>query len=137
LGQIHDNDVWVSWLPKFIDKERERIEAYFGNTGPLKRLLPGIEHLQQDRQKARDAGVQAFYSFWQTLKDQEIWLSLRKIIAAPVNIDAALQHLETEENQVPTATDTPPETAEAPQESHPSGAAAAGPAETLPPSTET
>ncbi len=129
LGQIHDNDVWVKWLPKFIEKEQKRIEAYFGNTGPLKRLLPGIEHLQQDRRKARDTGMKTFYDFWQTLKDQHVWQGVRKIIAAPVNIDAALQHLETEEKQETIPLDKTRET-EIPETALPASSPADTPANT-------
>ncbi len=35
LGEIHDDDVWIEWLPKFIEKERSRTENYFGTTGPF------------------------------------------------------------------------------------------------------
>ena len=37
LGRMHDDDVWVNWLPKFLLKEEERVNEYFGNSGPLKR----------------------------------------------------------------------------------------------------
>lgn len=97
LGSIHDDDVWVSWLPKFIDKEQSRIEEYFGNTGPLKRLLPGLHFLAEDRQKSRDEGYHAFLSTWKTLQDENAWESLRSVIMAPINVEAALAHLESEE----------------------------------------
>ena len=34
LGEFHDNDVWVNWLPKFIEKEQQRVEDYFGSNSP-------------------------------------------------------------------------------------------------------
>ena len=97
LGEIHDDDVWISWLPTFIEKERERIEDYFGNTGPLKRLLPGINHLIEDRQAARDREYQAFLSTWESLLSEKAWENLVKIIKVPINIEAALAHLAEEE----------------------------------------
>jgi len=97
LGSIHDDDVWVSWLPKFIDKEQSRIEDYFGNTGPLKRLLPGLQFLAEDRQNSRDEGYQAFLSTWETLQDENAWETLRSVIMAPINVEAAMEHLASED----------------------------------------
>ncbi len=81
LGEIHDNDVWIRWLPKFVHKERERIAAYFGNIGPLQRLLPGFEHLAEDRQEARDHAYQTFVRFWEQLESENTWASLREVVA--------------------------------------------------------
>lgn len=97
LGSIHDDDVWVNWLPKFIDKEQSRIEDYFGNNGPLKRLQPGLNFLKQDRLQSRDEGYRAFLSTWETLRDEDAWETLRSVIMAPINVEAALAHLEAEE----------------------------------------
>ena len=105
LGEIHDDDVWISWLPQFIEKERERIEDYFGNTGPLKRLLPGINHLIEDRQAARDREYQAFLSIWESLLSENAWENLLEIIKAPINIEAALDHLAEEKSFDPDAVD--------------------------------
>ena len=97
LGAIHDADVWVDWLPKFIEDEEERIEAYFGNTGPLKRLLPGLNHFIEDRKRARSEAYQSFLSTWETLQAENAWESLKEIIGAPINIEAALEYLVEEE----------------------------------------
>ena len=90
LGEIHDNDVWTAWLPKFIEKEQARIEDYFGNKGPLRRLLPGLKHFVEDRQAAREHEYQAFLSIWETLLYEKAWTVLRDIIKAPINIEAAI-----------------------------------------------
>ncbi len=83
LGAFHDNDVWINWLPKFIEKERERIEDYFGNSGPLERLLPGFHNLMENRQAARDAAYQAFRLEWQSVLDDNAWHVLESMIAMP------------------------------------------------------
>ncbi len=93
LGEIHDNDVWIAWLPEFIEKEKARIEDYFGNSGPLKRLLPGLKYLQEDRQRDRVEGYQTFLSIWDTLRYENAWDVLRQIIKAPIDIEAALTQL--------------------------------------------
>lgn len=93
LGEIHDNDVWIAWLPEFIEQEGARIEDYFGNRGPLKRLLPGLHFFMEDRQRVRDQEYQSFLSIWETLKCEHAWQVLKEIIKAPMNIEAALAHL--------------------------------------------
>ena len=114
LGEIHDNDVWIAWLPKFIEKEQARIEDYFGNTGPLKRLLPGLKYLQEDRQQARVEGYQSFLTTWDTLKYENAWAVLKQIIKAPVDIEAALSQLplktgEGPQKPVPSAGEETPQ----------------------------
>ena len=93
LGDIHDNDVWIDWLPKFIENEKERIEDYFGNTGPLKRLLPGLHYFLEDRKRIREQQYRAFLSTWETLKYEKAWSIMMEIIEAPINIEAALAQL--------------------------------------------
>lgn len=88
LGAIHDNDVWVSWLPKFIDKEQSRIEDYFGNTDPLEKLLPGIHNLIKVRQKAREDEYQSFLATWENLQYENAWETIREVIEAPINLGA-------------------------------------------------
>ena len=80
LGDFHDNDVWVNWLPKFIKKEEARIEDYFGNTGPLDRLLPGLQHLIEDRTNAREKAYQSFHNTWEILEGENAWDTMRKIL---------------------------------------------------------
>jgi len=101
LGEIHDDDVWVSWLPKFIDQEQARIEDYFGNTGPLKRLLPGLLFLMEDRKQAREEAYQSFLITWQSLEEENAWPTLKELIKAPINVEAALEHITAEEEIEP------------------------------------
>jgi CHAD domain-containing protein len=113
LGTIHDDDVWISWLPKFIEQERERIEDYFGNRGPLKRLLPGINHLIEDRQQDRDREYHAFISTWEAINGEDAWKNLRTLINAPINIEAALEHLNEHDQPTPDNEPSEDEIAEA------------------------
>lgn len=78
LGGIHDCDVWVTWLPEFINQEKSRIQAYLCYTHPLKRLLPGIHHLIEDRKIARQKEYDAFLANWQTFADDQIWKNLKE-----------------------------------------------------------
>lgn len=93
LGEFHDADVWITWLPQFILKEQQRIIDYFGNSGPLKRLLPGFKYVIEDRQKARDLHYQAFLSTWNDLQEENVWQSMIELLQTPINVEAALSHL--------------------------------------------
>lgn len=134
LGAIHDADVWISWLPKFIEDEEERIEDYFGNTGPLKRLLPGLNHFSEDRKKARAQAYQSFLSIWNTLQAEGAWEDLKGIIGAPINIEAALEHLAEEEtfdaDESDDSQDEPIAMVEEPSETLPSDPSAPDPGQT-------
>ena len=83
LGEIHDCDVWIGWLPEFIEQEKNRIQAYFGHTRPFARLLPGIDHLLEDRKQKRQEEYQAFLADWQRLTDDQSWEKLREAIQTP------------------------------------------------------
>jgi len=83
LGAFHDADVWITWLPKFVDKEKTRIEDYFGNTGPLERLMPGIHHLMADNEQIRSDAYQSFLMTWQTLADDNAWQILCEMLTPP------------------------------------------------------
>ena len=110
LGEIHDNDVWVAWLPKFIEKEQVRIEEYFGTNEPLTPLLPGLNYFIEDRQRVRDEDYHTFLSTWETLHYENTWKILNEIIRTPIDIEAALVHRQQETPAVPAVPETEPET---------------------------
>ena len=103
LGDIHDNDVWIAWLPEFIEEEKARIEDYFGHTGPLKRLRPGLNYFIEDRQRVRTEDYQTFLTTWETLQYENAWEVLNQIIKAPINIEAALAHQPQDRVEAPKA----------------------------------
>ncbi|KUK46260.1 MAG: CHAD domain containing protein [Anaerolinea thermophila] len=80
LGEIHDCDVWVAWLPEFIALEQNRRQGYIGYARRVKRLLPGIHHLIEDRKLARQQGYHAFLENWQKQKDEQTWEKLSGLI---------------------------------------------------------
>lgn len=80
LGEIHDCDVWATYLPKFVEEERQRTVEYFGREGPANRLAAGIEHLRQDRQARREVCYRAFVEFWQGLQGQSVWGQLLAVL---------------------------------------------------------
>lgn len=80
LGQIHDADVWISFLPEFMEREQNKIHSFYGYGSPFSRLKPGIEYLVKNRQEERRKLYKKFLKDWQKWKMNETWLNLRKVI---------------------------------------------------------
>ncbi len=80
LGEIHDCDVWITWLPEFIQHENNRIRIASGDTQSLSGLLPGLLQLIEDRKHRRQFEYKAFLSNWQRLISEETWNDLRETI---------------------------------------------------------
>ncbi|MCF8306020.1 MAG: CHAD domain-containing protein [Ignavibacteriales bacterium] len=55
IGQIHDYDVWIEFLPQFINKEKDRTIKYYGSVGNFSGLEKGFigfsEMLTRERRK--------------------------------------------------------------------------------------
>jgi CHAD domain-containing protein len=103
LGEIHDCDVWSDFLPGFIEKESQRTLAYFGHTRSMRRLEPGLLYFLHNRQENRITRFGGFVSYWQELKDQRLWLELRKLIQVPFDIGEARDKVEQNATAQPTS----------------------------------
>lgn len=64
LGDIHDCDVWLVFLPDFISDEEIRAFEYCGNAAPVAKLTPGIMYLADDRRTFRQKRYDDFISLW-------------------------------------------------------------------------
>lgn len=83
LGIIHDCDVWITTLPKFIDKEKKRTTQYYGHVQPFNLLVPGIQYFLADRQETREKEYHRFVSEWEQWKKAALWEKLRQTVAQP------------------------------------------------------
>lgn len=83
LGDIHDCDVWLQFLPQFMVEERQRTTDYYGHDRMFKRLIPGILCFQEDRRKARGEIYQEFVSAWQKWQNEKVWDDLASAIRVP------------------------------------------------------
>lgn len=84
LGDIHDYDVWIDFLPVFLKKERQRTIDFFGSERTFQSVVPGILHFAQDRQALRDERYQQFAAAWQQWHEDGGWDALREVIRQPV-----------------------------------------------------
>ena len=84
LGSIHDADVWLEMIPNFIQEEGQRIEAYFGHTRPVRRLLPGLKAFADDRLRVRADDYQGFIKLWDKSLESRIWEELTVLVQVPL-----------------------------------------------------
>jgi len=124
LGELHDLDVWVGWLPQFLAGERDRTREFLGNDRAFRPLGKGIRFLEKHCRTARAAKYAEFVAFWDAITKDGVWGRLREalrhrpaeIVAAPANDEAAPD----EPRDVAALVDSPPEEVAdpAPPESH-------------------
>ena len=80
LGEIHDCDVWAEFIPRFLEKEHERVLAYLGHTRPFPRLALGVEAYAAARAVSRAETYAAFTKKWARWKEKEFWEHLRQAV---------------------------------------------------------
>ncbi len=73
LGDLHDCDVWIERLPRFLEEERARTLAYFGNEGLIPGIEQGVTALLEDRRSERARLHGTALNAWNRL-DQERFL---------------------------------------------------------------
>lgn len=76
LGDIHDCDVWVSFLPSFLDEERVLAVEYTGNTFLFDQISPSILSLKQNRENIRVLLFQKLHALWEKLKSESFFENL-------------------------------------------------------------
>ncbi len=82
LGEIHDCDVWMIYLPKFQEKERARALRYYGSERPFRRFQPGLEAYYAERSAARDRLYTDFLQKWQGWRQEGLWDRLINEVSA-------------------------------------------------------
>jgi CHAD domain-containing protein len=88
LGEVHDCDVWLGFVPQFIEEERARTLAYFGESVPAQAFLPGLHALEEDRRDQRLRSYYVFRYFWELTQEQGIWDRLRDAVTPSQDIPA-------------------------------------------------
>ncbi len=76
LGVIHDCDMWIDFLPQFLNSEHDLSLNYYGHSHTQYRIIPGILNFQQNRQEIRNQTYQQFVEFWDSLQKNLLWQSL-------------------------------------------------------------
>ena len=90
LGDIHDCDVWLEFLPNFTNKEINRTINYYGHSRPFSRLKPGLEFFTENRQEERYRLFDLFYSNWLQWQSENVWDKLNEKIYLPIKITESI-----------------------------------------------
>lgn len=80
LGEIHDCDVWIAFLPTFIDRERKRTKRFLGHAKGFRRIAHGLETLLDDRRRVRAERHAEFVQYWRRSCGDELWRDLRTVM---------------------------------------------------------
>ena len=84
LGDLHDCDVWIAYLPGFLRDEEERCNAFFGSDGHFRSLAPGIEGLARERRDRRRQLHEITLTIWRDLAFRDFWECLREKMILPL-----------------------------------------------------
>lgn len=84
LGDLHDGDVWIVFLPRFLEEERELALEYSGSSRTATRLRPGVLELARDRQEHRDQCYQEFAAHWEKCALKKVWPNLFQVLFAAI-----------------------------------------------------
>ncbi|NOG97183.1 MAG: CHAD domain-containing protein [Ignavibacteriae bacterium] len=85
LGRIHDYDMWVELIPKFIIKEKRRTEKYFGNIKNFGNIERGLLHFLKEVNNKRKKEYKQFILYWDELKSKKYWESI------PVDLNSLIK----------------------------------------------
>ncbi len=96
LGSIHDCDVWIAYMPQFMQEERQRTLEYFGSARPFKRFEPGLVYYQQIRREERDKLFLEYNAIWHSWEQEGMWTDLLD------TVQFALAPVLTPEQPLPT-----------------------------------
>ncbi len=80
LGDLHDCDVWMDYLPQFMEEERAYSLDYFGHDDSFGDLEPGLMHLQQYLHERRLAIYEEFAACWKNIQEQNVWNNLKQFV---------------------------------------------------------
>jgi CHAD domain-containing protein len=101
LGDIHDCDVWVEQLQRFLEAERQRTLEHFGHTRPFNRLKAGIQHLNDERLAHRRQAFDRLAAEWGRLAETGLWtrlLGVLEIRLRPAAVTAPVAQLPAAES---------------------------------------
>lgn len=81
LGALHDDDVWLEFLPRFEKDERKRVIEHAGHAGELRRLRPGWRALFEAVRQHRQETYSGFVARWRRLRRAGFWRRLEAFAA--------------------------------------------------------
>ena len=79
LGEIHDCDIWLADLDRFLVDEKQRISDFYGQSGPFNFIKPGIAYLNDETKNRKIIIHEKFLERWNEQFQNQFWTNLRLI----------------------------------------------------------
>lgn len=79
LGVIHDCDVWIQHLDTFMEKEKRKIEEFYGQSGPFNFIKPGIVFLKDELKNRKIDIHNQFITRWQEEYKNDYWSKIQLV----------------------------------------------------------
>ena len=76
LGEIHDCDVWLDFLPRFLEEEAARTLKYYGHVRVFPPLKTGILAFMEKKRTLRGEDFGRFLDEWERLGKEAFWDNL-------------------------------------------------------------
>lgn len=76
LGLIHDLDLWIEWLPIFLEDEKERTRGYFGHLKGFRKIESDVKTFRNSLTDRFSSEKVAFMEWWQGLSEDRFWNGL-------------------------------------------------------------
>ena len=83
LGELHDCDVWIGYLPGFMQEPPEVTSEPARGRHIAGESRPGISGLLEDRKRERVRLYRAFVEMWDGLQDARFFSTLQDLVAQP------------------------------------------------------
>lgn len=80
LGEVHDCDVWIAYVPRFTAEEHVRALDYYGDAAAADSFLPGLNTLVENRRQQRLKIYYTFRHFWDLTKEMGMWDRIRHAV---------------------------------------------------------
>lgn len=80
LGELHDTDVWIAMLPRFLEKEQALFERSLDRSHLMDLIEPGVLYLQDECRTLRPEQFGRASESWNEIRDEEILEGVRGFI---------------------------------------------------------
>ena len=85
LGDLHDADVWVTRLPRFLTKQEKRLRRKGTPPEERSQILADLEALLDDRRLHRAELYEQLHEDWQEQEQRGTWTRLRQLLEPEVS----------------------------------------------------
>ncbi|EFC90436.1 CHAD domain containing protein [Dethiosulfovibrio peptidovorans DSM 11002] len=76
LGLIHDLDLWIEWLPIFLEDEKERTRVYFGHLRGFRKIESDVKAFRNSLTDRFSSEKVFFMEWWRGLSEDRFWNGL-------------------------------------------------------------